>query len=173
MPRCGVRRRRVAGSCCDGAIRTDAGPPRGRAGSEPENQPFLGLCVHARVQCVTAGHAARRVPQLPAVLLPTLRQLGSVVSVSSAFSVVVLLQQQQQQQQQGTEENTEATAARHQEPSSKQHPAVAGQLHAERDPERASASGRSLPSVREATDPPAVQGFAPTANPRTGSARVP
>ncbi|MFN9758179.1 MAG: hypothetical protein ACK58X_17370 [Planctomycetota bacterium] len=95
----------------------------------------------------------------------------------SVFSVVVLLQQQQQQQQQkGTTENTENTEnteAKHQEPSNKQHPAVAGQLVAVREPERAAASGRSLPSVREATDPLAAIGFASAAHPRTGSARVP
>jgi len=91
--------------------------------------------------------------------------------VLSVFSVVVLLQQlQQQQQQKGTTENTEN---RHQEPSNKQHPAVAGQLVAVREPERACAAGSSPPSVREATDSLAVIGFAPAAHPRTGSAHVP
>jgi hypothetical protein len=97
--------------------------------------------------------------------------------VLSVFSVVVLLQQlQQQQQQKGTTENTENTEnteTRHQEPSNKQHPAVAGQLVAVREPERACAAGSSPPSVREATDSLAVIGFAPAAHPRTGSAHVP
>jgi hypothetical protein len=94
--------------------------------------------------------------------------------VLSVFSVVVLLQQlQQQQQQKGTTENTENTETRHQEPSNKQHPAVAGQLVAVREPERACAAGSSPPSVREATDSLAVKGLAPAAHPRTGSAHVP
>jgi hypothetical protein len=100
--------------------------------------------------------------------------------VLSVFSVVVLLQQLQQQQQQqqlkGTTENTENTEnteTRHQEPSNKQHPAVAGQLVAVREPERACAAGSSPPSVREATDSLAVKGLAPAAHPRTGSAHVP
>jgi hypothetical protein len=90
--------------------------------------------------------------------------------VLSVFSVVLLLQQQQQK---GTTENTENTEARHQEPSNKQHPAVAGQLVAVREPERACAAGSSPPSFREAADSLAVKGFAPAAHPRTGSARVP
>jgi len=84
--------------------------------------------------------------------------------------IVLLLQQQQQK---GTTENTEHTEIRQQKPGSTQHPAVAGQLVAVRAPKRACASGRLLPSVCEADDPPAVVGVAPTANPRTGSARVP
>ena len=48
-----------------------------------------------------------------------------------------------------------------------------GQQVAVREPERVCASGRALPSVRESNDPPAVVGFAPAANPRTGSARGP
>ncbi|MFN6195131.1 MAG: hypothetical protein ACK53T_11375 [Planctomycetota bacterium] len=92
----------------------------------------------------------------------------------SVFSVVVLLQQQQQQQQQkGTTENTEGTETRHQEPSSKQHPEVAVQRVAVCEPKRPCASGSSPPILGESTDSPAVVGFAPAANPRTGSARVP
>ncbi|MFO0418116.1 MAG: hypothetical protein ACK53T_01805, partial [Planctomycetota bacterium] len=72
--------------------------------------------------------------------------------------VVLLLQQQQQK---GTTETTENTENKHQAPSSQQHPAVVGQQVAVREPERACASGRSLPNVREANAPPAVQGFAP------------
>jgi hypothetical protein len=89
--------------------------------------------------------------------------------VLSVFSVVVLLLQQQK----GTTENTEDTEANHQEPSSTQHPAVAVQRVAVREPKRACAAGNSPPSCREATGSPAEVGFAPAANPRTGAARVP
>jgi hypothetical protein len=42
-----------------------------------------------------------------------------------------------------------------------------------RRPARVFAAGGSPPILGESTDSPAVVGFAPTANPRTGSARVP
>jgi len=90
------------------------------------------------------------------------------------LSVVVLLQQiQQQQQQKGTTQNTENTENRHQEPSNKQHPAVALPRVPVVEPERACAAGSSPPSFRDATDPLAVKGSTPVANPRTGSVRVP
>ncbi|MFN9945380.1 MAG: hypothetical protein ACK56S_00870 [Planctomycetota bacterium] len=90
----------------------------------------------------------------------------------SVLSVVVQ-QQQQQQQQKGTTENTEDTEARHQEPSSKQRAGVALPRVAVRQPKHACAAGISPRNCRESTDSPAVVGFAPAANPRTGSARVP
>ncbi|MFN9754931.1 MAG: hypothetical protein ACK58X_00820, partial [Planctomycetota bacterium] len=42
-----------------------------------------------------------------------------------------------------------------------------------RRPARVFTSGSSPPILGESTDSPAVVGFAPAANPRTGSARVP
>jgi len=93
--------------------------------------------------------------------------------VLSVFSVVVLLLQQQQQQQKETTENTEDTETRYQEPSSKQHPGDAGQRVEFREPARVFAAGGSPPILGESTDSLAVVGFAPIANPRTGSARVP
>jgi hypothetical protein len=42
-----------------------------------------------------------------------------------------------------------------------------------RRPARVFTPGDSPPSFGESTDAPAVVGFAPDANPRTGSARVP
>jgi hypothetical protein len=86
--------------------------------------------------------------------------------------VVVLLQQQQKGTTEGTE-GTEGTEARHEEHGGKQHPGVAVQGALGRDPECACAAEGSPPILGESTDSPAVAGFAPIANPRTGSARVP
>jgi hypothetical protein len=75
--------------------------------------------------------------------------------------------------QRRTTESTEDTEARQQEPSSKQRPGVAVPRVAVGEPKRVCAAWISLPSCRVSIDSPALVRFAPDANPRAGSARVP
>jgi membrane protein implicated in regulation of membrane protease activity len=106
--------------------------------------------------------------QLPVALLPALRLLCSVVSVSSVVVLLLLLLRQRR-----TTENTEDTETRQQGSSSKQRPGDAMQRVAVGEPKRDCAAGDSSPSVGESTGSPQVIGVAPAGGPRSGSARFP